>query len=373
MDPGSKSTTQRIMDLLRAENPSFWPFGLSLKGMDDCWLIRKKASHSPIGFVGWQQIPDPDGKSAGYYSVGILPEFRRQGFGEAAVRHVLARKSASVDRVRAGIVATNGPSIELARKLGVEILHCGEPENPPSFGMVKSAGPAVAKIINALRPYGMPALGALGWDAFINANDYGSVSGPRIGNTLLNTYILAAPRVSNPYKPGTARFQNYLAKARNAAVVSIPVKDVAFAGSMGLMGTLPRVNQALDKLNVPAKSLLDTIKAHPYGAAGVGAGSMALLALLGLGAKRGLDALDNVGQQGSRLKVTLPTRYPGDQETTIEMPFNQVALSNTTIGNVARDIRRRLRAESRSRTGRKRLADQHVVDVADEAAQQATL
>jgi len=50
------------------------------------------------------------------------------------------------------------------------------------------------------------------------------------------------------------------------------------------------------------------------------------------------------------LRVTLPTKRPGDQETTIEMPLEQIRLPNTIIQKLRRDTKRRLRTESAERT-----------------------
>ena len=60
-------------------------------------------------------------------------------------------------------------------------------------------------------------------------------------------------------------------------------------------------------------------------------------------------------QEVGRVKVTLPTRNPGDRETTVEVPFDpeNLSLSNALQGTLARDIRRRLRDESKTRIHRK--------------------
>ena len=50
-----------------------------------------------------------------------------------------------------------------------------------------------------------------------------------------------------------------------------------------------------------------------------------------------------------KVRVTLPTKNPGDQETQIEMPFEQIGLSQALHGAITRDTRRRLRSESASR------------------------
>jgi hypothetical protein len=53
---------------------------------------------------------------------------------------------------------------------------------------------------------------------------------------------------------------------------------------------------------------------------------------------------------GGKMLVTLPTQNPGDHETTIELPLENVPLSDTLINRIRRDTKRRLRAESSART-----------------------
>lgn len=55
------------------------------------------------------------------------------------------------------------------------------------------------------------------------------------------------------------------------------------------------------------------------------------------------------GSMGT-LKVTLPTKSPNDHETQVEMPLEQIGLSNAILGKIRRDTKRRLRTESDART-----------------------
>lgn len=55
---------------------------------------------------------------------------------------------------------------------------------------------------------------------------------------------------------------------------------------------------------------------------------------------------------GGKMLVTLPTRNPGDRETTIELPLENMPLSSTLINKIRRDTKRRLRTESDTRTMR---------------------
>lgn len=140
---------QSIMDRIYQENPKHWPYGLTAGHFDGgVYLVREKRSNTPIGFVGWQErtkakalrlstlkeagspkIPYFDNfakamgvrmEKVGYYSVGILKEFRRNHFAKEALSKLIAIKSAGVDRVQALIVSDNAPSLALADSLGVE-------------------------------------------------------------------------------------------------------------------------------------------------------------------------------------------------------------------------------------------------------------
>ena len=111
------------MERIRAEDPSYWPYGLDIKGHDGgVWMVRQASTDRPVGFVGWQERKQGRTK-VGYYSVGILPEYRGHGLAKAAVARLLSEKAASVDRVQAFILPHNTPSIALARSLGVQITH----------------------------------------------------------------------------------------------------------------------------------------------------------------------------------------------------------------------------------------------------------
>jgi len=115
------SEAEEIMSNIYNENPSHWPNGLTSKHFDGgLYLVRKSASHVPVGFVGWQEREEGMDK-VGYYSIGILPEHRRRGFAKEAITKILSEKAAGVDVVKALISHTNKPSIELAKNIdGVE-------------------------------------------------------------------------------------------------------------------------------------------------------------------------------------------------------------------------------------------------------------
>ena len=61
------------------------------------------------------------------------------------------------------------------------------------------------------------------------------------------------------------------------------------------------------------------------------------------------------------LKVTLPTRHPNDHETVVEMPLENVGLSQSIYNKIRRDTKRRLRAETDARTLHKPIGDSMTV------------
>ena len=126
IDPGALRECEDVMESIRASNPSFWPHGLSVDAHRRCngnvFLIREASTHRAIGFTGWQEFKSA-GRKIGYYSIGILPEYRGNGYAKKAVAALLHKKAATVDQVRAYIMPHNKPSIALAQSLGIPIDH----------------------------------------------------------------------------------------------------------------------------------------------------------------------------------------------------------------------------------------------------------
>lgn len=120
VDLTARQEVSDIMNKIYNEDPSAWPYGLNIPGHDSVYLIRDKMTKQAAGFVGWQELTK-NGKKIGSYSIGILPEYRHNGFAKEAVSKVLQIKSAGVDEVRAFIVDGNKPSERLANSLGVAI------------------------------------------------------------------------------------------------------------------------------------------------------------------------------------------------------------------------------------------------------------
>lgn len=116
----SKEECIAIMSSIFKENPEHWPNGLYEEQLDDLYLIREPIQKRACGFVGWQEIPIHK-KIVGYYSIGILPEYRNNGFAKEAVAQLIHEKSAGVDEVKAAIVNSNVASKALANSLSIPI------------------------------------------------------------------------------------------------------------------------------------------------------------------------------------------------------------------------------------------------------------
>jgi hypothetical protein len=107
------------MQEIYEEDKSYWPYGLSVKGHDDLYLVREKQASTPVGFVGFQKIPDNTGKTIGYYTVGIKKAHRNNGYAKEAINTMLEEKKAEVDELRAMICEHNTASRNLASAIGI--------------------------------------------------------------------------------------------------------------------------------------------------------------------------------------------------------------------------------------------------------------
>jgi hypothetical protein len=155
VDSASLKEARAIMRRIYDEHPDHWPHGLSADHFDDgCYLIREKRSSTPVGFAGFQRRWEFDGdspKRVGFYSIGILPEYRQNGFAKEAIGKLISMKSAGVDRVKALIVKGNTPSLRLASSLGVPAI-------------VKSATTTQTA---QRHPFGLKDVGAIGGAALL--------------------------------------------------------------------------------------------------------------------------------------------------------------------------------------------------------------
>ena len=69
-----------------------------------------------VGYV----IAIKDGREGVIQSIGVLPEFRRRGAGEALMRSAIDRLSGKVEKVRLLVAVDNPGAIDLYRKLSFE-------------------------------------------------------------------------------------------------------------------------------------------------------------------------------------------------------------------------------------------------------------
>lgn len=116
----AKDEVREIMHKIYAEDPTYWPYGLGIEGHDSVYLIRDTMTKQAAGFIGWQ-VQNKAGRKIGSYSIGILPEFRNNGFAKEAVAKILQEKAASVDEVRSYICEHNKRSQKVANKLSIPI------------------------------------------------------------------------------------------------------------------------------------------------------------------------------------------------------------------------------------------------------------
>lgn len=389
-------TVRGIMRRIYDEDRSYWPYGLSLDNMDGgCWLVKDAATDMPAGFVGLQKRAH-DGKMHGYYVIGILPEFRRRGLAKSALHKMMKEAAGEVDDFRAFIAEHNAPSVALAESAGVPYQFksaCEADPLPASFDMPatasvtqmvgasmrmeKQAMGLAARIGRFLKnPVTVGVGGAAGYDAMLQAALAHATDKPFLDTYLdkgslpvrglmgaINAGIFGAARHANV---GKSLGENAMAQA-----IALPValtKDLMLAGMPAMLkapGLLDKAESALSRppMTPAAPSVMPNIDIKNV----MGSPWTLAAALAGLGATgylgyRGVQALENMGSRGGRVKVTLPTRNPGDAETTLEMPIEQLNLTNALQGQLGRDFRRRLYAESKSRTGRRSTPVAQAVD-----------
>lgn len=338
-DSAALAQCRQIMTQIRDENPVWWPNGLSPEHFDSgSYLVIKKASAEPVGFVGWQNR-EKEGRMVGYYSVGILAEHRGCGFAKKAVAQLLEEKAASCDQVRALIVPGNTASEHLASALGVSI----EPI------LVKSAGWGATL---ARHPYltnaGVGLLGSGAWDAGTHSDNYTESTG--LGTRIINGMLNAALFGSGLHnmRSGNKGFGLQLA-------LSAPGKDMMVQGNI----LAPRMQKTLEEIAsrsgnaataaaaAPSSFLGDigsAVEAHPWisgGLAALGAGTVGMNALSNY-------RMANAAEEKSRgrVQVNLPSKSPSGQTTSLDLPMEQFDLSKNLYHKLERDTRRHLRADA---------------------------
>lgn len=334
------------------EEPSFWPNGLRADQFDGgLWLVSKSAAEAPIGFVGWQDRNEA-GRRVGYYAIGVLPPHRGKGYARSAVSQLLQKKASTVDEVRALVCSHNSPSLALARSLGVTVIE-------------KSAG--------------LPMAAAAGGEA--GTKRLLAALAGAAGTTVLADQAADPDRTwESSMKPWEWDKQRGLMGAINAGLGAIGGHQVSAPGGTGIipgitamtlaptkdlvlksLGTLGKVDRVSDQASeVLARPPVKPVGAIPHsalmGALGLGVGGLGIAAYM---AKRqsDADASQAAAARAGRVKVTLPTKNPGDAETTLDLPINELQISKALESHLGRDAKRKLLAESRERTRRRKPHD----------------
>lgn len=344
---------RRVLD----EDPSFWPYGLDASQFDGgLYMISKSASHEPVGFVGWQ-VRNEAGRDIGYYAIGILPEHRQQGFAKEAVTSLLREKSASVDEVRALVCSHNQPSKNLAKVLGVTLIEKVASIEKSAMAPHVGGSPK-AQIAGAL-------LGALGSTAFFDqtANPDREISDTlQPWNWDKRRALMGGMNAALGALGGQQIADNHTIKGLTALVMA-PGKDLMLKGIDSLHkfdNAAVASKDALTKPKDPAGDMKAMLGAIPkpllLGALGLGVGGLGVAAY---SAKKKMDMVQAQADaaRAGRVKVTLPTKKPGDSETMLDLPMEDIQLSNALRQRLGRDTRRRLYTETRERTSRRKPKD----------------
>ncbi len=326
------------MRRIHDEDPSYWPYGLASDQFNGGLYLVKRAADVPVGFVGWQKMKE-GGRDVGYYAIGILPEHRQQSFAKQAVARVLQEIGDQCDEVKALIMSHNAPSKALARSLSIPILEKLANEKAASSGRTQA--------LSSL-------LGAIGTTALFDQSADPS-------RTLESTFkpwqwdkeraLMGGLNAILGGLGGNQLSKGEIGKGLGAIALA-PTKDLALKG----IDTLHHVDDA-------AKKFADTPtvggRLSPAVMAGAGGLGLGALALLTYSAKRKADHRDAVleEQRKGRVRITLPTKAPGDNETEVELPFADLNLSAALRSRLGRDTRRRLYSETKQRTKRRQPAN----------------
>lgn len=328
---------ENIMKRIYDEDPSYWPHGLDIAAHDGgVYMIREASTKKPIGFTGWQERMEGPTK-VGFYSIGILPEYRNNGYAKQAVAKLISIKAANVDRVQALVMKHNKPSLALAESLHVPVIKAGSVKNASQ----------IKQLLKMVGLGGVPA--AVGMDALTYGRDKSfedylntPITTNRVVQALANTAF-----GSLMLKPGLG------IPERITVAAGIPAKDVAISA----IPAIPSLTESLKDISEnKSKSLADLISAlsPTQKALGLGVGAAGLLgggylAHKGIKSLRDLASAQQQANKG-KIRVSLPTKDPDDQETIVELPIDDLDVSRSQFEKLQRDLRRRIRKETKERT-----------------------
>jgi hypothetical protein len=129
---------------------------------------------------------------------------------------------------------------------------------------------------------------------------------------------------------------------------SIPAKDALMAAG-GLAAdtrkNLPGIVQNLENITDKPQAFTNKDKLM---AALIGAGALGVGAYGAHRISKSMDEQRNAANSG-RVTLTLPTKDPNDVETQVSIPLSDAGVSAKTYSQLGRDVRRRLRGESKER------------------------
>lgn len=374
-------TCQDIMRRVHDERPGYWPYGLSAAHFDGgLWMIRKQASGEPAGFVGWQERRE-GGRRVGYYSVGLLPGYRGNGMAKTAVNRLLAEKAAGVDVIKAFVCDGNKPSIGLAKSLSkvhnidMELFKqagigsfLGKILKHTAFPVSAGYGNAVfwdqalhpeVKLTDSLQFKGMDKqrsmmailnglIGATGGAAMQQGGRMIAQGAKPIDPAAVKE--LGAEGAKRLGEDATRHLVGGTAAAAGGfgSMLMTPAKDV-------LMQTLPVMRQTgglikdiQSRANRPPSPLTNLDPKVLLALGGAGLLGLGGLTYAGLRSSKAMKDMAAKSSKGT-VRVTLPTKNPGDAETQVEVPIEDMQLSETIYNALGRDTRRRLRGENAER------------------------
>lgn len=388
-----QKSVDKIMAEIYAEAPEHWPCGLSPQLFDGgTWPIKDEAG-DVVGFTGWQ-VRNRSGKKVGYYSVGVLAPHRRKGLAKKALEALLAKKRDTVDTVQALIVDGNAPSTQLAKSLNISIesvkppqhfkpviksafdwrqmgklLAAGSPGR--QWGKALAAGVATDAVVDSARHGGLDlgewwqskkdngllglAMPAINTVLFRNAFGHGQkIKDLSAQRSDWQARLAQAGGKLRGYKAETDKLTKLIdeaARSRAATYGGILGKDLAVTGITQVPKFVGTMTDTARAMGAQAKAMASNNKAA--------LGGLGILGLLGLSLAASQhrqaaaqEATADKDQSG-KIRITLPTKKPGDQETQLEMPLRNINMSNAIQSGLRRDTLRRLRAETASRTYRR--------------------
>ena len=115
-----------------------------------------------------------------------------------------------------------------------------------------------------------------------------------------------------------------------------------------MVKAMPALDSVQKNMNTQRQAAKDTTANQNLALAGGAALGAGALGIGGAALLKYLSTKDRVN--GPRMHVTLPTKNPNDRETEVDMPMDDDSISPAQQERLHRDVRKRLRGETRERT-----------------------